>query len=146
MRGVKLTTLIYAGMVAVAVTFFVTAMHFPPALSPGDIGPARFPQSIAIALVALIAVEWMVGRKAWPEMRRADVALAATVGACAAAAVELAGHIGFAAVVPPALFGGLWLLGERRVWLMIAYSAGFTLFLWLFFSYALGEPLASFGA
>ncbi len=146
MKRVRLTTLIYAALVAVAVTFFVTAMGFPPALSPGDIGPARFPQGIAVFLIALVAIEWIVGRKSWPEVQRADFVLVLAVGVYTTGAILLAGSIGFFIVVPPVLFGALWLLGERRVALMVAYSIGFTLFLWLFFSYALDQPIAAFGA
>lgn len=142
----RLTTAIYAALVAAAITFFVAARSFPPALSPGDIGPARFPQAIAMLLVVLIAIDWLAGHKTWPAARGSDVALAAVAGGYTALTVVLAGKVGFFAVAPAALFGGLWLLGERRVWLMLAYSAGFTAFLWVFFSWALGEPLSTFGA
>ena len=142
----RLATAIYAALVAAAITFFVVARSFPPPLSPGDIGPARFPQGIAVLLVALIAVDWLAGRKSWGAVRGSDISLALIAGTYTALAVVLAGKLGFFVVAPAALFGGLWLLGERRVWLMLAYSAGFTAFLWLFFSLALGEPLATFGA
>lgn len=146
MTGVRLTALIYAGLVAVAAMFFVTALGFPPALSSGDIGPARFPQGVAIFLIVLTSIEWVVGRKSWPEVHRADFVPTFIVGAYASAVVLLAGVVGFFVIVPPALFGALWLLGERRLALMAAYSIGFTLFLWLFFSYALNEPIGAFGA
>ena len=142
----RLATAIYAALVAAAITFFVVARGFPPALSPGDIGPARFPQAVAILLVVLIAVDWLAGRKTWALARGSDLGLAAAAGAYTALAIVLAGKVGFFVVAPPALFGALWLLGERRAWLMLGYSAGFTTFLWLFFSWALGEPLSTFGA
>lgn len=142
----RLTTLIYAALVAAAITFFVVARSFPGPLSPGDIGPARFPQAIAVVLVVLVVIDWLAGRKTWGTVRTSDLSLAAIAGGYTALAVVLAGKVGFFVVAPPALFGGLWLLGERRVWLMLAYSAGFTAFLWLFFSLALGEPLSTFGA
>ena len=146
MSRFKLTFFVYAALVAIATTFFVVAMGFPGPLSPGDLGPARFPQAVALLLIVLVAIEWLVARSTWPELRRADITLAVTVTIYTSAAVVLTGALGFFVVVPPTLFGALWLLGERRLGLMAAYSVGFTLFIWGFFAYGLGQPIATFGA
>jgi hypothetical protein len=142
---VRLTTLIYAALIAVAIAFFVIAMGFPPPLSPGEIGPARFPQAAAVVLIVLVAVDWLAGRKAWAVARRSDISLALGAGLYTALAIVLAAKIGFFVAAPPVMFVALWLLGERRIGLMLAYSLGFTAFLWLFFAWGLGEPLATFG-
>lgn len=144
MRTVRLAPVVYAGLVAVA--FYAIATTFPGAFAPGDFGPAAFPQGVAVLLVTLIAVEWLAARRTWRAVAVSEIFIGFAAGAYVAAAVALAGTVGIYVVLPPALFGGLWLLGERRVVLMLAYSLGFTLFLWAFFSYALDKPIGTFGA
>ncbi|MGE0724301.1 MAG: tripartite tricarboxylate transporter TctB family protein [Alphaproteobacteria bacterium] len=146
MRTIPLTATLYLALVAVAVAFYAIAAGFPPAFAPGDVGPSAFPQWIAALLVVLVAVEWAVARGGWRSAPLADLRLAFGAGAYVSAAVVLTGVLGFFVAMPPVLFGGLWLLGERRIGLMAAYSIGFTLFLWGFFSYALDKPLGTFGA
>lgn len=145
MRTIPLTAVLYVGLVAVAIVFFAIASGFPPAFAPGDVGPSAFPQWIAALLVVLVAIEWLAARAGWRRAALGDLWLALAAGGYVAAAVVLTGVLGFFVAMPPILFGGLWLLGERRIGLMLAYSLGFTLFLWGFFSYALDKPLDTFG-
>lgn len=145
MRTVRLTSFLYAIVVVVAVAFYAIATTFPSALTPGDIGPAVFPQSVAAFLVVLIAIEGLVARQTWRPVPLSDITIGFAAGAYISVAVILTGIVGIYIALPPALFGALWLLRERRVGLTLAYSLGFTFFLWAFFSYALDMPIGTFG-
>jgi hypothetical protein len=129
----------------VAIAFWAIATTFPGPFSPGDLGPASFPQAIAVLLVVLIAIECLA-RRTWRPVPLTDIGVGFAVAAYTAAAVVLTGIIGFFAVLPPALFAALWLLGERRMGLVLAYSIGFTAFLWAFFTYGLDKPLGTLGS
>lgn|GEM_PF-3487420 len=145
MKTVRLAPILYVVLVVVAVAFYAIATTFPGPFSPGDLGPALFPQAIAVLMLVLIVVEWMAARRTWRPVPLSDVGVGFAAGVYVAAAVVLAGIVGIYVVLPPVLFAALWLLGERRIGLVLAYSIGFPLFLWAFFAYALGKPIGTFG-
>lgn len=141
--NVPLARFVYAALLLIGLVFLWTAGSFPGAQSPNDIGPAVFPRWLAAAMIVLIAVDLVLS---WQQAKRvalSDIGLAAAVACGTVATIWAAGRFGFFAVLPPALFAGLWLAGSRSLLANAAYSILFPAAIWAIFAHLLQLPIGS---
>jgi hypothetical protein len=138
-----LLRLIYIGLLLGAAVFLWQAQQFPGPMSRRDIGPAVFPQWLAGMIVGLCAIGLVAGWRTTPRVPWNEIALPLAVGSGVAAAVWLATLFGFFAVLPFALFAGLWLSGSRRWVANGIFSLLMPLAAWLIFVRLLGLPLVT---
>ena len=138
----RLAHLIYAALLVLAVVFIWQAQGFPGAQSRRDVGPAAFPVWVAAGMIGLILLDVVVSRRLVRPTNFADLGLAAAVGGLLALSVWLASRFGFFAVLPFALFVGLWLAGSRHHVANLAFSILMPAVLWLLFDRVLLIPIA----
>lgn len=138
----RLAHLIYLALLAFAVIFLWQAQGLPGAQSRRDIGPAAFPEWIAVAMIGLILVDAVASRHLVRPTSFSDLGLAAAVAALLGLSIWLATQFGFFRVLPFALFVGLWLAGSRHHLANVAFSVLLPAVLWLLFDRVLLIPIA----
>lgn len=141
---IPLARILYVALLVVAAVFLWHSVSFPGAQSDRDIGPATFPQWVAVSMIVLILADLVLSRRRTPYLPVADLGIAAVVAVLVGGTIWAATLVGFFVALPPALFVGLRLAGSRSLVANGAYSIVFPAALWLIFGYLLQLPITSF--
>lgn len=139
-----ITYLMYIFFAVVAVLAFFGAADFPASMSGHDIGPARLPQVLAVAMLILVIIDMIASRRQAATIPIRDFMLAVVVMGMMSAMIFFAQKVGLFAVLPFALFIGLVLSGAKNHIANVCYAIGVPAFVWFVFDRSLQIPLSSF--
>jgi len=144
MKRVPLGLVIYFSLLLVGIIAIITALTFPKALSQYDIGPAGFPITIAITMIALIVLDAFFSFNTKSDVKLDEIVLAFLFLLAMISFVQLANYLGFFYSLPFASFIGLRALGSRAYIINLIYSIMITAIFWGLFEKILLIPLSSF--